>query len=98
MVERLVPVSTGVDTVMATAYVRQGQSALLALASWSNKSETVRLTIDWDLLGLDPAVSEFTAPPLPSFNRNHETVTFLAPHQRSSSLLMRVGWSCFGRR
>jgi hypothetical protein len=51
-----VPVSTGRDDILATAYVRPGQT-LIALASWSDADEVVDLAVDFAALGLSADVS-----------------------------------------
>ena len=47
------PVTTGSDSVLATVYARADR-VLIALASWSSRTEKVALRIDWKALGLDP--------------------------------------------
>lgn len=47
------PVHTDRPNIMATVY-RKSDRALVALASWSEHDEPVRLRIDWAALGLDP--------------------------------------------
>jgi hypothetical protein len=60
------PVKTGRQDVLATVYVREGR-ALIALASWAKAPADVRLAIDWNALGLDPAKAQMTAPPIAGF-------------------------------
>ena len=65
----------GTDDVLATAYVRQGNATLLALASWSGKNETVKLDLDFSAIGLDASSAKVIAPGLKSFNRlDHDAV------------------------
>ena len=45
------PVRTGHGRVLATAYVRP-ERILIALASWSNRDETLTLELDRDALGI----------------------------------------------
>jgi hypothetical protein len=45
------PVSTGRDDILATAYLRPGQT-LIALASWSDADEVIDLSVDLAALGL----------------------------------------------
>ena len=47
------PVRTGNERILATTYVREGK-VLVALASWSDRNETVTLEVDWEALGLAP--------------------------------------------
>jgi hypothetical protein len=49
------PVTTGNPLLLATVYVKQGESALVALASWAPADTACRLSIDWRALGLNPA-------------------------------------------
>jgi hypothetical protein len=60
------PVKTGRNDVLATAYVRNGQT-LVSVASWAAKKESVKLQIDWKSLGLDPAKTECVAPAITDF-------------------------------
>jgi len=55
------PVKTGSKDVLATVYRRPGKS-LIAIATWSRKTETVKLRIDWPALGLDPKAARIRAP------------------------------------
>ncbi len=41
------PVKTGNRDVLATSYVKRGDSVLIALASWAKEPVDVRLSIDW---------------------------------------------------
>jgi hypothetical protein len=60
------PVRTGRKDVLATAYVKKGKT-LVALASWASEPADVKLTVDWQALGLDPAKASFYAPAVPGF-------------------------------
>ena len=51
----------GRDDVLATAYIKD-QGTLVALAGLAVYPVTVRLAIDWDALGIDPASASITAP------------------------------------
>jgi hypothetical protein len=55
------PVQTDHERVLATAYVRPDRT-LIALASWAADPADVRLDIDWDALGVDPATAQLTTP------------------------------------
>jgi hypothetical protein len=57
------PVTTGNSGVLATVYRKPGK-ALIALATWSGKEESVRLAIDFKALGIDPAKATLTAMPM----------------------------------
>jgi hypothetical protein len=54
------PVRTDNPNVLASAYINQGK-VLIALASWDPKPADVKLIIDWEALGLDPANSALSA-------------------------------------
>ena len=54
------PVKTGIPEVLATVYHKKGK-ALIALATWSGKDESVRLAIDFKALGIDPAKATLAA-------------------------------------
>jgi hypothetical protein len=60
------PVTTDNPDVKATVYRKQGR-ALIALGSWAPADVAVRLSIDWQALGLDPATARLTAPPVENF-------------------------------
>tara|TARA_B110000208_G_scaffold191245_1_gene257490 strand:- start:1413 stop:1847 length:435 start_codon:yes stop_codon:yes gene_type:complete len=61
--------------VLATSYVVKGKRALIALASWSNATETVSLAINWSALGLKESECDIIAPGgVPAFNRANGTV------------------------
>ncbi|HVS97336.1 MAG TPA: glycoside hydrolase domain-containing protein, partial [Puia sp.] len=60
------PVRTGSEDVPATVYKKKG-AALVALASWAPQDTTVRLHIDWQQLGIDPAHAVIEAPAIPNF-------------------------------
>jgi len=59
------PVRSGQEDVLATAYVQPGRT-LIAMASWARKIARPRLTIDWQVLGLDPAKAHLYAPAVAS--------------------------------
>ncbi len=65
------PVKTDQKDVLASVYRKPGKS-LIALASWSRKDEQVRLTIDWQALGLDPATVKLSAPPVTGMQEARE--------------------------
>jgi len=60
------PVRTGRPDLLATAFPGQGRT-LVALASWAADTARVRLAVDWNRLGLDPARARIVAPELPGF-------------------------------
>ena len=60
------PVRTGREDVLATTYTKLGK-ALVSIASWAKERAEVRLQIDWQRLGLDPARVTITAPAVEKF-------------------------------
>ena len=65
------PVKTGSKDVLATVYRKKGKS-LIALATWSRKTETVKLRIDWPALGLDPEAVQIRAPEIKGLQKPRE--------------------------
>jgi hypothetical protein len=60
------PVKTDNAAVPATVYEKKG-AALVSLASWAEQDTTVRLHIDWNALGIDPARAVIEAPEVKDF-------------------------------
>ena len=60
------PVKTDDPEVLATVYKKNG-AALIALASWAPQDTTIRLQIDWEKLGIDPARAVISAPEVKDF-------------------------------
>jgi hypothetical protein len=60
------PVKTGRDDVLATVYQREGRT-LVGLASWASAPASVKLAIDFERLGLDPAKAHLYAPRIAAF-------------------------------
>lgn len=60
------PVKTDKPEVLATVYRKKGR-AMVALASWSEKTENCRLIVDWKKLGLDPKKAIIEAPAIENF-------------------------------
>jgi hypothetical protein len=61
------PVATDNKDVLATAFVQQAKKTLVAVASWAAEDVSVRLSIDWKALGIDPAVARIDAPEVKDF-------------------------------
>jgi len=85
------PVRTGRPDILATTWLRPG-AALIAIGSWADRDAALDLAIDWNRLGLDPARTTLTAPPIPDFQperqfRPGETVPI--PAGRGWLLLLR---------
>ncbi|SEW08329.1 glycoside hydrolase domain-containing protein [Chitinophaga arvensicola] len=62
------PVKTNNPLVPATIYRKDG-AVLVSIASWAAENTTVKLTIDWKALGIDPAKAVITAPDIRNFQR-----------------------------
>ena len=62
------PVRTSDPEVEATAYLKDGK-ALVSIGNFSVKDKNVRLSIDWEALGMDPAKARITAPEIDSFQK-----------------------------
>ena len=60
------PVKTGNKDVLATAYVAKGRT-LVSIASWAAEDVSVRLSIDWEALGILPAAARLRAPEIRDF-------------------------------
>ena len=61
------PVKTNHAAIKATAYVHRGRRLAIAVASWAREPVSVRLTIDWQAVGLDPARVRVTVPEIVMF-------------------------------
>ncbi len=57
------PVQTGQSNVLTSVYRKSGR-AFIALGSWASEDLQVKLSIDWDALGFDPARAALYAPPI----------------------------------
>jgi hypothetical protein len=62
------PVKTDQPQVKASVYQKKGK-VMVALASWAKEPLKVKLRIDWQALGLDPARSSLRAPGCPNFQQ-----------------------------
>lgn len=60
------PVKTSDSMVLATVYKKKG-SALVSIGSWSAGDVDIKLQIDWQKLGIDPAKATIVAPEIKNF-------------------------------
>jgi len=60
------PVKTNNPDVLATIY-KKDKSALVSVASWAKDDVKIKLLIDWNALGIDPAKATITAPAIKNF-------------------------------
>jgi hypothetical protein len=84
------PVRTGQDDIPATVYAKKG-AALVAVASWAGQDTAVRLQIDWQKLGIDPAHAGIEAPEIANF-QSHQTfpVDGTIPVQKGKGWLLII--------
>lgn len=61
------PVQTNEEHTLATTYVKKGDKTLISLATWEDNDTPVKLKIDWEALGLNPAESVLYAPEVEAF-------------------------------
>lgn len=62
------PVKTNNPKVLATVY-KKDKKALVAIASWADTETSIKLTIDWKALGIDPTKAKITAQPIKNFQQ-----------------------------
>jgi hypothetical protein len=65
------PVKTNSDKVLVTVYKKKGL-AVLSMASWADTTASVKLQIDWNLLGMDQNKVSITAPAIKDFQSQHD--------------------------
>jgi hypothetical protein len=68
------PVKSGNDKIPVTVYRKAGK-ALVAIGSWSDKEENVKLAIDWKALGFNAVKARLSAPAIRGFQ---EAAVFVA--------------------
>ncbi|MDB4919784.1 glycoside hydrolase domain-containing protein [Mucilaginibacter sp.] len=62
------PVKTNNPEVLATIYKKPGK-VLVSIASWAADDVNIKLKIDWNALGIDPAKATITAPEIKDFQQ-----------------------------
>ncbi|MBD1365116.1 hypothetical protein IDJ77_14940 [Mucilaginibacter sp. ZT4R22] len=62
------PVKTNNPKVLATVY-KKANKALVAIASWADSDTSIKLSIDWKALGIDPTKAKITAQPIKNFQQ-----------------------------
>jgi hypothetical protein len=80
------PVKTNHPEVKATAYVRAGKT-LVSVANFGSADHAVRLSFDWEKLGLSPSKATLYAPPVDHFQQER---TFLP--DASIEVKCKEGW------
>ncbi|MBQ7257204.1 MAG: hypothetical protein IJS60_05870 [Abditibacteriota bacterium] len=68
------PVKTNNEKVLATCYKKKNE-ALIAVATWSDKDEKIKIEIDFDKLGIDKDNSKITLPQIEGFQEAKEYPT-----------------------
>ena len=68
------------------AYVKDG-TTIVSIGNFSEKDKTIRLTIDWKALGMDPAKAKITAPAIPCFQEERS----FAPLRMTGGQLRMTG-------
>ncbi len=58
---------TGQEDIKATAYVKKGEKALIALGNFSHELQSCTLQLNWEQLGLDPAKVRIHTPAIEDF-------------------------------
>jgi len=61
------PVKTNSSDTYATAYIQKDKQALIALATWAENDDKVKLDVNWKSLGIDQSKAEFYAPAIDNF-------------------------------
>uniref|UniRef100_UPI003217A951 glycoside hydrolase domain-containing protein n=1 Tax=uncultured Draconibacterium sp. TaxID=1573823 RepID=UPI003217A951 len=61
------PVKTGSKDTYATAYVKKGKQTLIAIATWAQNDDEVKLDINWETIGLKQSKAEFYAPAIEGY-------------------------------
>jgi hypothetical protein len=84
------PVRTDNEKVLATVYKKKG-ALLVSLASWAEQDTTIRLQIDWQRAGIDPAHVSIDAPAIRNFQpRQHFRVGEPIPVQKGKGWLLEI--------
>lgn len=84
------PVKTGSSAIPATVYQKPG-ALLVSLASWATADTTVRLEIDWQKTGIDPAHASIDAPEITNFQpARHFAVGDPIPVQKGKGWLLII--------
>jgi len=63
------PVSTNNEEVLASVYVKADQ-ILIAMGNWTDREQHIRLTIDWEGIGMDPATARIEIPEIEDLQQN----------------------------
>lgn len=84
------PVKTSEADILATIY-KKNKKAMVAIASWADNNRSVRLTIDWNQLGIDPAKAVITAPGIKNFQPARKfTINDKIPVEKGKGWLLLI--------
>ncbi len=72
------PVKTNARNVFASVYANEGK-ALVCVGSWAQEATPVRLSVDWQALGMDPAKVRVSLPDIGSVQKPQEKVDLSQP-------------------
>ncbi|MCY1721805.1 DUF6067 family protein [Prolixibacteraceae bacterium Z1-6] len=61
------PVKTGSKDTYATTYVKKGEQTLIAVATWAESDDEVKLDINWETIGLKRSKAELYAPAIDGY-------------------------------
>jgi len=87
------PVKSHHTDVPATVYVKKDK-AMIVLASWADRTVSLKLDYDWDALGMNPENTELYIPPMDYLQ---DEFTFAHPYD-SISVRAKRGWLLYLRK
>lgn len=64
------PIQTNNKNILATSYIQKNK-VMIALGSWAEKDEEIKLDIDWKKLGIEADKARLYAPEIPLFQSAH---------------------------
>jgi hypothetical protein len=82
--------TTDHKNVIATGYIKDGK-ALIVIGSWLTEQVTVKLSIDWKRLGLNPSEVNITAPEIKDYQKERSfKVDELIPVEAQSDCILII--------
>ena len=85
------PVSTSDPEVKATAYVKDGKT-LVSIGNFSDKDKTIKLTVDFKAIGIDPSKAIIQAPEIPNFQEERSFTPLRMTGVENLSVKSKEGW------
>jgi len=67
-------VSTGNPSAKATMYKGNGE-AIISVANWTDREQTVSLKVDWGNTGINPSSTEILIPEIVGFQAEQKSVS-----------------------